>query len=89
MTAGGAPYPQDTDLPMTIEQWLRNAAEDAERRQLPDLIPRLEALAEVTHRLRGAAWNREAVPANPAPPAPASPPRATSRAAESGSAAGA
>ena len=73
---------------MTIEQWLRNAAEDAERRQLTDLIPRLEALAETTRRLRGAAWNREAAPAGPAPPAPASPPRATGRAAEGGSAAG-
>ena len=74
---------------MTIEQWLCNAAEDAERRQSTDLIPRLESLAEATRHLRGAAWNREAVPANPAPPAPASPPGATSRAAEGESAAGA
>jgi hypothetical protein len=73
---------------MTIEQWLRNAAEDAERRQSTDLIPRLEALAEATRHLRGAAWNREAVPAGPAPPAPASPPRATGLADEDGSAAG-
>ena len=73
---------------MTIEQWLRNAAEDAERRST-DLIPRLEALAEATRRLRGAAWNREAVPASAAPPDPASPPGATDRVAEDGSAAGA
>ena len=74
---------------MTIEQWLRNAAEDAERRQSTDLIPRLEALAEATRRLRGAAWNREAAPASAAPPAPASPPGATGPVAEGGSAAGA
>ena len=71
---------------MNMEQWLRNAAEDAERRQSTDLIPRLEALAEATRRLRGAAWNREAVPASAAPADPASPPGSTGRAAERGSA---
>ena len=52
---------------MTIDQWLRDATEDAERRQLTSLISRLEALAAATRHLRTAAWNREAVP----PPAPA------------------
>lgn len=54
---------------MTVDEWLRNAAEDAERRQRPELVPRLAALAEATRRLRAASWNREAVP--PAPPSPA------------------
>ena len=53
---------------MTIEEWLRAATEDAERRQLPELTPRLAALAEATRRLRGASWNRRAVPPDPAPP---------------------
>ncbi len=54
---------------MTIEEWLRAASEDAERRQLPELTPRLAALAAATRRLRGASWNREAVPPTPDPPA--------------------
>ena len=54
---------------MTIDEWLREATEDAERRQRPELIPRLAALAAATRRLRAAAWHREAVP--PAPAAPA------------------
>ena len=51
---------------MTVDEWLRYAAEDAKRRQRHELVPRLAALAEATRRLRGASWNREAVP--PAPP---------------------
>ena len=53
---------------MTIEEWLRAASEDAERRQLPELTPRLAALAAATRQLRGASWNREAVPPTPVPP---------------------
>ena len=53
---------------MTIEEWLRAATEDAERRGLPELTPRLAALATATRQLRGASWNREAVEAGPAPP---------------------
>ena len=53
---------------MTVDEWLRYAAEDAKRRQRPELVPRLAALAEATRRLRSASWNREAVP--PAPPSP-------------------
>lgn len=45
---------------MTIDEWLRRAVEDAERRRRPALAPHLAALAEATRRLRGAAWNREA-----------------------------
>ena len=54
---------------MTIDEWLREATENVERRQLPGLIPRLVALAEATRQLRGASWNREAVPPGPASPA--------------------
>ena len=58
---------------MTIDQWLREAAEDAERRRLTDLVPRLVTLAEATRHLRGAAWNQEAVPRGPEPPAAVQP----------------
>ena len=51
---------------MTVDEWLRYVTEDAERRQRPELIPRLATLAAATRQLRGASWNREAVP--PAPP---------------------
>ena len=55
---------------MTIEDWLRAATADAERRRLPELTPRLAALAAATRQLRGASWNREAVTPGPAPPGP-------------------
>jgi hypothetical protein len=58
---------------MTIDRWLRDATEDAERRQQPGLIPRLAALAAATRHLRDAAWNREAVPPGPPPRAPEEP----------------
>ena len=58
---------------MTIEEWLRAATADAERRGLPELTPRLAALAEATRRLRDAPWNREAVPPDPAPATPEEP----------------
>ena len=47
---------------MTIDEWLRAASEDAERRQLPELVPRQAALAAATHQLRAADWNREPDP---------------------------
>ena len=55
---------------MTIEDWLRAATADAERRRLSELTPRLAALAAATRQLRGASWNREAVTPSPAPPDP-------------------
>ena len=58
---------------MTIDEWLRNATEDAERRQRPALIPRLAALAAATRQLRAATWSREAVPPAPAAPSPEEP----------------
>ena len=58
---------------MTIEEWLRAATADAERRQLAELAPRLAALAEATRQLRTASWNREAVVPDAAPPAPEEP----------------
>jgi len=39
---------------MTIESWLQAAIADAERRQLPELKPLLEALARATAALRAA-----------------------------------
>lgn len=38
----------------TVEDWLRAAVEDAERRGLPELKPLLEALARSTTGLRAA-----------------------------------
>ena len=58
---------------MTIEEWLRAATADAERRQLAELAPRLAALAEATRQLRGAPWNRDAVPPRPAALTPEEP----------------
>lgn len=51
---------------MTLDEWLRAASEDAERRRRPELVPRLADLAAATRRLRGAVWNREAVPSGSA-----------------------
>jgi hypothetical protein len=45
---------------VTIEMWLENAVQDAERRALPDLKPLLEALARATSALRIADWNDDA-----------------------------
>jgi hypothetical protein len=44
---------------MTVAQWLEQAIRDAERRNLPELKPLLEALARSTHALRAADWNRD------------------------------
>lgn len=53
---------------MTVEEWLRAATEEAERRGLPELTPRLATLATTTRQLRSASWNREAVEPGPVPP---------------------
>ena len=43
---------------MTIARdWLDNALQDAERRDLPALRPLLEGLAKSTSALRAADWN--------------------------------
>jgi hypothetical protein len=39
---------------MTIDAWLSAAVQDAERRQLPELKPLLESLAQSTRALRRA-----------------------------------
>jgi hypothetical protein len=39
---------------MTIEEWLKDAVADAERRGLPELKPLLEGLAQATRALREA-----------------------------------
>lgn len=39
---------------MTIEDWLRSACDEADRRGLPQLKPLLETLARSTERLRAA-----------------------------------
>ena len=45
---------------MTVQAWLENALQDAERRQLPALRPLLEGLARSTSILRAADWNLDA-----------------------------
>ncbi|MBI4477525.1 MAG: hypothetical protein HY654_10150 [Acidobacteria bacterium] len=44
---------------MTLQEWLRVAHADAQRRGLPDLKPLLEALAQATAALREAEFERE------------------------------
>jgi len=39
---------------MTIDDWLKAALADAERRNLPELKPLLEGLAQATRALRAA-----------------------------------
>lgn len=39
----------------SVEQWLKNAIADAERRGIPELKPLLEGLAQATSALRDAA----------------------------------
>ncbi len=45
---------------MTLDDWLVAARTDADRRDLPDLKPLLNALADATRALRAASWNRHA-----------------------------
>ena len=45
---------------MTVAEWLAQAKADAQKRDLPDLIPALEGLAKATERLRAADWNDSA-----------------------------
>jgi len=45
---------------MTVDAWLENALQDADRRQLPALRPLLEALSRSTSALRAADWNLDA-----------------------------
>lgn len=40
---------------MTVDEWLKAAIADAERRGLPELKPLLEGLAQATRALRDAA----------------------------------
>jgi hypothetical protein len=42
---------------MTIDEWLQNALQDADRRELPALRSLLEGLATSTKALRAADWN--------------------------------
>jgi len=42
---------------MTIDAWLEQALQDAERRDLPALKPLLEALARSMSAMRDADWN--------------------------------
>jgi hypothetical protein len=42
---------------MTIAEWLENALQDADRRDLPALRPLLKGLAQSTTALRAADWN--------------------------------
>ena len=45
---------------MTIDDWLKAAIADAERRGLPELKPLLESLAEATRILRSAGFGGRA-----------------------------
>ena len=45
---------------MTLDDWLVAAKTDADRRDLPELKPLLDALADATRALRAASWNRHA-----------------------------
>jgi hypothetical protein len=54
---------------MTIDDWLRFAQADAERRGLPELKPILEGLARATTALRAADFNAHAEPETSSPPA--------------------
>jgi hypothetical protein len=45
---------------MTIEDWLKAAIADAERRGLPELKPLLEGLAQATRLLRSASFGGNA-----------------------------
>ncbi|HUR35376.1 MAG TPA: hypothetical protein VM032_16340 [Vicinamibacterales bacterium] len=45
---------------MTVEQWLKAAIADAERRGLPELKPLLEGLAQATRALRAAGFGGQA-----------------------------
>jgi hypothetical protein len=45
---------------MTLDDWLVAAKTDADRRDLPELKPLLDALADATRALRAASWNCQA-----------------------------
>ena len=45
---------------MTVEDWLKAAIADAERRGLPELKPLLEGLAQATRLLRSAGFGGQA-----------------------------
>jgi hypothetical protein len=45
---------------MNVDEWLRAAVADAERRGLPQLKPLLHALAEATRALREAGFGGQA-----------------------------
>jgi hypothetical protein len=45
---------------MTVDQWVKAAIADAERRGLPELKPLLEGLAQATRALRDARFGGQA-----------------------------
>lgn len=45
---------------MTIDAWLKDAHDDADRRGLPELKPLLDALAQSTRALRAADFHERA-----------------------------
>lgn len=50
---------------MTIEEWLKAAVADADRRSLPELKPLLESLAQATRMLRSAGFGGRANDVDP------------------------
>jgi hypothetical protein len=55
----GSPAPEDRPAPRDdrVRSWLDHALADADRRELPELKPLIEALALSTEALRAADWN--------------------------------
>ena len=57
---GGRRSEVGTGSTMNIEEWLKAAIADAERRGLPELKPLLEALAQATRALRAERFGGQA-----------------------------
>jgi hypothetical protein len=53
---------------MTVDEWMKAAIADAERRGVPALKVGLEALAGATKALRAADFNNHAAGQRPSPP---------------------
>ncbi len=55
---------------MELDDWLRAALDDAERRGLAELQPMLDTLVRATRALRGADWNDDPTGPRDRPAAP-------------------
>jgi hypothetical protein len=59
---------------VNLDDWVKHACADAERRNLPQLAPVLQTLARATRVLREADWNADASIETSSPYAPAAQP---------------